>query len=120
MEEPDINKAIKERFQGGWRASLLSLLRKSANTDVMEIMQETDGLAAEDENGGCELNLLSFTVTSFVPFILLYKHRVPCLTPSISCLFVDICQGVCFLQTGNCRLYVEPLYCLEVPFIGSY
>ena len=68
MEEPDINKAIKERFQGGWRASLLSLLKNSANTDVMEIMQEADGLAAEDENGGCELNLLSFTVTSFVPF----------------------------------------------------
>ena len=70
MEEPDINKAIKERFQGGWRASLLSRLIKSSNTDVMEIMQETDGLAAEDENGGYELNLLIFTVTSFVPFIL--------------------------------------------------
>ena len=70
MEKPDINKAIKERFQGGWRMSLLSFLRKSANADVMEIMQEADGLSAEDENGGCELNLLSFTVTRFVPFIL--------------------------------------------------
>ena len=57
MEEPDINKAIKERFQGGWRASLLSLVRNSANTDVMEIMEEADGLAAEDENGRCEFNL---------------------------------------------------------------
>ena len=37
MEEPDINKAIKERFQGGWKASLLSLVRNSANADVMEI-----------------------------------------------------------------------------------
>ena len=45
-------------------------LRNSAPTDVMEIMHEADGLAAEDENGGCELNLLSFTVTSYVPFIL--------------------------------------------------
>lgn len=50
MEEPDIKKAIKERFQGRWRTSLLSLLRKSSNTDVMEIMQETDGLVAADEN----------------------------------------------------------------------
>lgn len=100
MKEPDINKAIKERFQGGWRASQLSLLRNSSNTDVKEIIQEADGLAAEDENSGCELKLLSFTVTSFVIFILTYC-RVPCLTPSTLCLFVclfNTCQGVCFLQ----------------------
>lgn len=70
MEEPDVNKAIKERFQGGWRASLLSLLRKSANTDVMEIMQETDGLAAEDEN-----EIENRCIFAALPFLFLEKRK---------------------------------------------
>ena len=51
LQEPDITKAIRERFQGGWREKLLTVLRKSKNKDIMEIMEEAEGLDINDENG---------------------------------------------------------------------
>jgi len=44
LEEPEINKVLKDRFVGGWRSKLLSILRKSTNKDVVGIMEEAEGV----------------------------------------------------------------------------
>lgn len=51
LQEPDVTKATRERFQGGWRQKLLTVLRQSQNKDVMQIMEEAEGLDISDENG---------------------------------------------------------------------
>ena len=61
MQKPDITKAIREGFEGECRASLLTVLRKSENKDVMEIMEHAEGLDISNENGGFnKLKLLTF------------------------------------------------------------
>lgn len=42
LQEPDITKAIREHFQGGWRKRL---------KDIMEIMEEAEGLDINDQYG---------------------------------------------------------------------
>ena len=52
LQEPDITKVIWEHFQGGWRERLLTVLsRQSKNKDIMELMEEAEGLDFNDENG---------------------------------------------------------------------
>ena len=51
LQEPDITKVIRERFQGGWRERLLTVLSQSKNKDIMELMEEAEGLDINDENG---------------------------------------------------------------------
>ena len=40
LQEPDVTKSIRDRFQGGWRESLLTVVRRSDNKEVMAIMEE--------------------------------------------------------------------------------
>ena len=42
LQEPDIKKSIRGRFQGGWRESLLTVVRRSDNKEVMAIMEEAE------------------------------------------------------------------------------
>ena len=42
LQEPDITKSIRRRFQGGWRESLLTVVRRSDNKEVMAIMEEAE------------------------------------------------------------------------------
>ena len=41
LQEPDITKSIRRRFQGGWRESLLTVVRRS-DKEVMAIMEEAE------------------------------------------------------------------------------
>ena len=52
LQEPDVTKSIRERFQGGWRESLLTVVRRSDNKEVMAIMEEAaEGVDISDEKG---------------------------------------------------------------------
>ena len=52
LQEPDVTKSIRDRFQGGWRESLLTVVRRSDNKEVMAIMEEAaDGVDISDEKG---------------------------------------------------------------------
>ena len=44
LQEPDVTKSIRDRFQGGWRESLLTVVRRSDNEEVMAIMEEAEGV----------------------------------------------------------------------------
>ena len=47
LQEPDVTKSIssiRDRFQGGWRESLLTVVRHSDNKEVMAIMEEAEGV----------------------------------------------------------------------------
>ena len=50
-QEPDVTKSIRDRFQGGWRESLLTVVRRSDNKEVMAIMEEAEGVDIIDEKG---------------------------------------------------------------------
>lgn len=41
LQEPDITKSFRGKFQGGWRESLLTVVRRSDNKKVMAFMEET-------------------------------------------------------------------------------
>ena len=52
LQEPDVTKSIRDRFQGGWRESLLTVVRRSDNKEVMAIMEEAaEGVNISDEKG---------------------------------------------------------------------
>ena len=51
LQEPDVTKSIRDRFQGGWRESLLTVVRRSDNKEVMAIMEEAEGVDIIDEKG---------------------------------------------------------------------
>ena len=52
LQEPDVTKSIRDRFQGGWRESLLTVVRRSDNKEVMAIMEEAaEGVDISDEKG---------------------------------------------------------------------
>ena len=52
LQEPDVTKSIRDRFQGGWRESLLTVVRRSDNREVMAIMEEAaEGVDISDEKG---------------------------------------------------------------------
>ena len=51
LQEPDVTKSIRDRFQGGWRESLLTVVRRSDNKEVMAIMEEAEGVDVIDEKG---------------------------------------------------------------------
>ena len=51
LQEPDVTKSIRERFQGGWRESLLTVVRRSDNKEVMAIMEEAEGVDIIYEKG---------------------------------------------------------------------
>ena len=51
LQEPDVTKSIRNRFQGGWRESLLTVVRRSDNEEVMAIMEEAEGVDISDEKG---------------------------------------------------------------------
>ena len=51
LQEPDVTKSIRDRFQGGWRESLLTVVRRSDNKEVMAIMGEAEGVDIIDEKG---------------------------------------------------------------------
>ena len=51
LQEPDVTKSIRDRFQGGWRESLLTVVRRSDNKEVMAIMEEAEGVNIIDEKG---------------------------------------------------------------------
>ena len=51
LQEPDATKSIRDRFQGGWRESLLTVVRRSDNKEVMAIMEEAEGVDIIDEKG---------------------------------------------------------------------
>ena len=42
LQEPDITKSFRGKFQGGWRESLLTVVRRSDNKKVMAIMEEAE------------------------------------------------------------------------------
>ena len=42
LQEPDVTKSIRDRFQGGWRESVLTVVRRS-DKGVMAIMEEAEG-----------------------------------------------------------------------------
>ena len=52
LQEPGVTKSIRDRFQGGWRESLLTVVRRSDNKEVMAIMEEAaEGVDISDEKG---------------------------------------------------------------------
>ena len=52
LQEPDVTKSVRDRFQGGWRESLLTVVRRSDNKEVMAIMEEAEeGVDISDEKG---------------------------------------------------------------------
>ena len=51
LQEPDVTKSIRDRFQGGWRESLLTVVRRSDNKEVMAIMEEAEGVDIIYEKG---------------------------------------------------------------------
>ena len=52
LQEPDVTKSIRDRFQGGWRENLLTVVRHSDNKEVMAIMEEAaEGVDISDEKG---------------------------------------------------------------------
>ena len=52
LQEPDVTKSIRDRFQGGWRESLLTVVRHSDHKEVMAIMEEAaEGVDISDEKG---------------------------------------------------------------------
>ena len=52
LQEPDVTKSIRDRFQGGWRESLLTVVRRSDNKEVMAIMEEAaEGVDISNEKG---------------------------------------------------------------------
>ena len=52
LQEPDVTKSIRDRFQGGCRESLLTVVRRSDNKEVMAIMEEAEeGVDISDEKG---------------------------------------------------------------------
>ena len=47
LQELDVTKSIssiRDRFQGCWRESLLTVVRRSDNKEVMAIMEEAEGV----------------------------------------------------------------------------
>ena len=51
LQEPDVTKSIRDRFQGGWRESLLTVVRRSDNKEVMAIMEEAERVDIIYEKG---------------------------------------------------------------------
>ena len=47
LQEPDITKSFRSRFQGGWREILLTVVRRSDNKKVMAIMEEAEEVNME-------------------------------------------------------------------------
>ncbi|CAB3983858.1 RNA-directed DNA polymerase from transposon BS [Paramuricea clavata] len=96
LQEPDINKDIKERFNGGWRERILSHMRKSSHRCLQEIMEMAEGVEFLDEN-----EVQNRCIMAGLPFLLFDTKKQSEDEDKVLDDLINLTKSPRLLSTGN-------------------